>query len=173
MKHQKKRPPFLKSYEILWNIQYISTSAAADLCSGINILVVSLYFCGIISTGRKHPVRLKVSVCVVFFRFCPSSGNPDDRTYKNHIWTQVKKESTAQSKSMKSGRWTIVSLRARCNGWLWGCNPNTSVWLEMKRSLNVYLAVWLKLTQSTLPTIIKDIVRKWRSFLPGGTVYHD
>jgi len=98
MRHQKKRPPFSKSFEILWNIQYISTSAAANSFSGTNILIVSLHFCGIISTGRKHPVRQRVSVCVLFFIFCPSSGNPDDRAYKNHIWAQVKKGSTAQSK---------------------------------------------------------------------------
>lgn len=56
-----------------------------------------------------------------------------------------------------------------CNGRLWGCNTNTSAWL---RWLNVN-TVWLKLTQRKLPTIAKDLVRKWRSFPPGGTVYHD
>lgn len=158
MRHQKKRSLFFKNH-----LRFCGTfkTAAADLCSRINILdVFSVFLC--------HPIYKQKAFCkslslFTLIQFCPGSGN------KNHIWTRVKKGSTAK----KSGRWTIVSVRARCNAWLWSCNPNTAAWLEMKRSLNVYLVVWLKLTQRTPPIIVKEIVRKQRSFPAGGTVYHD
>lgn len=159
MRHQKKRSPFSKSFEILGNIQNLTTST-----------VLFYQFCPSSWNINNNYIQQKLGgESKRYFEIRSKNVHTEKKTHLDEWW----KGFTAQSTSLRTGGWFTVHLRTRCNGWLWGCNTNTAVWLEMKRWLNMYSALWLKLTQSRPQTISKDIVRKWRSRLPGGTVYHD
>lgn len=55
---------------------------------------------------------------------------------KRTIWTGGRRKSQHKASKYVDGR---MNYSPSLNGWLWGCNLNTAVWLEMKRRLNVYL----------------------------------
>lgn len=55
---------------------------------------------------------------------------------KRNIWTGGRRKSQHKASEYEDGR---MNYSPSLNGWLWGCNLNTAVWLEMKRRLNVYL----------------------------------
>lgn len=176
MKHQEKRSPFTKSFGN--TLSTLIQVLLRDHCFGC--------FCGFLHAGRKP-----VFICyVLVYTFYPSSGNCCHQgcstqtrrqkikihqskewsevftLRKGNIWTGGRRKSQHKASKHEDGR---MNYSPSLNGWLWGCNLNTAVWLEMKRRLNVYL----QHCDSSLfwaGRQPKDIVRKWRSFPPGGTV---
>lgn len=110
-------------------------------------------------------INILVVVCASIAKYRPKP------LVKPRTWLFAISADADEDKQKLEGQKGSTAQRRINYSELWSCNPNTAVWLEMKRQLNVHSAETLSSLKTSRQPSPRILLGKWRSPPPGGTVY--